>query len=536
MIRILIYPNITYPRDITKDSYVQFIRKFLMSMKMKREDIFWYCVIPKYEGKQYKQTEALKRLISFPNLKFIEVEIPRAPFNRIHFDYNDLKKKIDWRNYSIDLVFNNLPEMNQNLKVLLFDETNIQPQFFGYSHWFDIQKQVSHQSSFLPNMFGVLQMDKCYLNTQSQKDMVMKEAKRTFNKDVLDQLDQKLEVFPIPIMASDIRTLRSDKDFDKRFDQQQKMVIGLRHKRNKEDEIFMGYKKKGYFKRKKEIIKKGKFLKMDSTWSNLNYSYVENVIVFNHRPSAEKSFKEFVATMDYLWDENPQLSHNKKLANRSYKGFKRFKVWIPLLKTKLEREWLIEMPCSTKKEYYDSLRQCTVGVSPKQKYGGWSISTTDGLMCGVPYIMYDADYYKELNPTANFYKTRDELIKYLKLYIGDPDEDNYGQHWRVHYRDTMVDKSLEHISNHLIFDDNIDVFSDQIDTMMKSVKKVGGNRVKDFIKFIKKKGEVSHRDLLKEFGWGRAMKFNTYRKRILTTKGITEVPNKWKTIYQYKKD
>ena len=37
------------------------------------------------------------------------------------------------------------------------DETNTTPQVFGYSHWFDFQKQVTHHSSFLPNMIGVLQ-------------------------------------------------------------------------------------------------------------------------------------------------------------------------------------------------------------------------------------------------------------------------------------------------------------------------------------------------------------------------------------------
>ena len=31
--------------------------------------------------------------------------------------------------------------------------------------------------------------------------------------------------------------------------------------------------------------------------------------------------------------------------------------------------------------------------------------TTDGMMRGVPFIMYDADYYQELNPTADRFKT-----------------------------------------------------------------------------------------------------------------------------------
>ena len=47
--------------------------------------------------------------------------------------------------------------------------------------------------------------------------------------------------------------------------------------------------------------------------------------------------------------------------------------------------------------YYKKLQECCVGFSPKQLYGGWSVATTDGMMNGVPYIMYGDLYYEELN-------------------------------------------------------------------------------------------------------------------------------------------
>ena len=94
-----------------------------------------------------------------------------------------------------------------------------------------------------------------------------------------------------------------------------------------------------------------------------------------------------------------------------------FKVWIPLLKSSTRP--YITINKYDKKDYYNELRKCRVGYSPKQEYAGWSVATTDGIMNGTPYIMYDALYYKELNPTADFFKTNEEAIKLLNLYLDD---------------------------------------------------------------------------------------------------------------------
>ena len=77
-----------------------------------------------------------------------------------------------------------------------------------------------------------------------------------------------------------------------------------------------------------------------------------------------------------------------------------FTVWIPLLE-KSDKSWITTEKFN-KQRYYKKLQQCRVGFSPKQVYGGWSVSTTDGIMNGCPYIMYDADYYQRTKSNCRF--------------------------------------------------------------------------------------------------------------------------------------
>ena len=71
------------------------------------------------------------------------------------------------------------------------------------------------------------------------------------------------------------------------------------------------------------------------------------------------------------------------------------------LASKPDREY-ITVEKGDKDFYYKKLQECRVGFSPKQTYGGWSVATTDGMMNGVPYIMYGDLYYEELNEDADF--------------------------------------------------------------------------------------------------------------------------------------
>ena len=97
MIRILLYPNIPYPSKSIKlfdDSYIHFLSLFIKFMQKKRYDIFWYIIAPISKGPKKDQIKKIKTKLNFPNTKIIDFDIPKSPFNRIHFNIHDLRREL----------------------------------------------------------------------------------------------------------------------------------------------------------------------------------------------------------------------------------------------------------------------------------------------------------------------------------------------------------------------------------------------------------------------------------------------------------
>ena len=463
MIRTLVIPNITWggssKKNLLQDSYVEFLYKFLLGMKSNRQDIFWYILLPKYDGKESKQTKETKKRLSFPNTHFIEIKVPRAPLNRIHFDVNELHKKIKTREYGIDLIFSHQPEITNQYKVFFSNKKNFEPPIIGYSHFFEFSN-VGWVGSFLNSLIGILEMEVCYLNTEDQKQMVLKESAKTFNSDIVKKLDSKLKVFPPMIMPRNIRPSK------------------------------------------------------DGTYNK--------TIVWNHRTDSTKSFNDFQSA---IWDLRKQRDD--------------FRVWIPLMdKSNLmsKLDYVDIGNNETKQKYFDGLRKCCVGVNGKQSYGGWSIATTDGNMCGIPYLQYDADYYRELNDGADFYKNKSELIELLNKYLNKPS-----------YRNKMAEQTIENLILNHNLEKKIGIISKKIDSVRNKVKASKTPKSDDIIKIIESKGQISQKELFSNINAnvGGLRKFDGYRKRILQHDKISEIEisekqgprggkkYEWKSIYKF---
>ena len=463
MIRTLVIPNITWggsnKKNLLQDSYIEFLYKFMLGMKSVRQDIFWYILLPKYKGKYSKQTSDAKKRLSFPHTHYIDIEVPRMPMNRIHFDVNELHKKIKCREYGIDLIFNHQPELNNQYKVFFEQMKNFMPPIIGYSHFFEFEN-VGWHGSFSHGITGILEMEVCYLNTESQKQMVLEEAQKTFSVEVQKQLEKKLQVFPPMIVP---RNVKPSKD-------------GIYNK----------------------------------------------TIVWNHRTDGTKSFNFFLGAIEQLRKERQD-----------------FNVWIPMLPSSSfmsKVDWVVTGQNETKRKYFDGLRKCCVGVNGEQSYGGWSIATTDGNMCGVPYIQYDADYYRELNENADFYKDKKQLINLLHKYLNNPK-----------YRNKMAQQTIGNlIVNHNI-EKKIKSVSKKIDSVLKKVKVKNTVKSEQLIQMIKSEGTITQSKLLGgKFGnLGGQIKFDGYRKKILQDSEITELQlsdkkgvrggkvYEWRSVYKY---
>ena len=459
LIRILVYPNITNWKNrniehLEQDSYVQVIRNQISQLNEIRSDLFFYLVLPQIvpslrfdnatplittvspskHFKDYSKKE-LKELLD--GKKF---DLPTyAPTMRSHFDVEFMRKLLGTQ-YDFDLVMSHLPEHTHELKNTMYNTTHHTPLFFGYVHWFDIKGVVKTSiDSFLQNITGLLEMDRCYMNTHSQKKLVLEQASETFNDKTLKKIDDILHVQHLGVSEKDIT-----------------------------NEISSAPRKR---------------------------------IVFNHRPDTYKHFNSFMNVMDMLREQRQD-----------------FDVWVPLL-SKSNREWVITDNGDGSKEwYYNELKKCCVGYSPKQKYNGWSVATTDGMMNGLPYIMFDADYYRELCNRSDFFKNDDETLQLLNKYLDDTD-----------YRNRKASETLDYIKNELIYKEKLIVMSDYIDELLGKSKSTSTDSkvMQQLVSIIKDNTNgISKQEMFKQLNWGRGIKFSPYRRGLMQHKNIFDVGRK----------
>lgn len=427
-VRVLLYPNITFQKDLNKDSYIKVASNQIKLLNEIRDDLWFYCIVP-------KKTE----LFDFPNVTQLFVALPTYPQTmRSHFNVPDIQRVLP-HYYDFDLVMSHLPEHTHALKNVMYNITHHRPPFFGYCHWFDLDEVVSGpKDTFLQNICNLLEYEKCYLNTQFQKDMVLNQAKRYFNDVQIKKLDEILTPQLLGVNESDIIS------------------------------VPMGYKK---------------------------------IIVFNHRPDTYKHFNHFISLMDKLYEKR-----------------KDFQVWIPLLE-KPNRDYVFTTKVFDE-QYNKMLQTCCVGYSPKQKYGGWSVATTDGMRNGVPYVMYDGEYYRELWNEGHFVTSDDETIDAFNRYL---DDDNF--------RNQQSIKGIEHLKTNLIYKDKMIEMSKYMDELLLGIKPVGDTPAfQKIVDYIKRKIEIPKADIMKwETKWGRGLPWTQYRKALLNHPNIYDAKTEFPT-------
>jgi hypothetical protein len=425
--RILVYPNIT-AKNYEQDSYVDVLAMQIAALNEIRDDLFFYIISP--EGYE------IERLKFHNTHQFPIAKIPtHSPTMRVYFDVEALKPIFKMQNFDFDMIYSHLPEHTLNIVNSFHYKTHFEPAIFGYCHWFDFPGVMTWKHTFMNNITGLLEMQKCFLNTQSQKELVLKKMEGIYAQETIDQVNKILEPNYLGIQEKDIA-----------------------------DSI------------------------VEST---------EKIIAFPHRPWGYKDYKNFLSICDQL-----------------YKRRQDFKVWVPLEK-KIPRPYVFNTKYP-KEKYYEELGKCRVGFSPKQNYKGWSIATTDGMMKGCPFIMYDDGYYREMNPKADFFSNNNEAVDLLEKYLDDEP-----------YRNWQAQNSLDEAQNLIYINRSVNPLSKTIDSVYESINRVKSpDKVEEIKKHIREAGVISKKDLMKKMGWGVAIKWNKYRSAVLDDPEIFDVIDK----------
>lgn len=425
-IRVLVYPNITFAKNLEKDSFIQVLNNQIRLLNTIEGRYHFTVLLP----------ESVGSLSSYDNVDILPWKLPTyPPTMRSHFDVFQFSEYLSM-DRDFDLVFSHLPEHTHQVKSCLYNNSHHRIPIIGYCHWFDFDFiQTWPVGSFNQNMLGLLEMDRCYLNTEFQKQQVLQQAKHTFNQKTVDKLASILQV----------------------------QHLGV----NEED-----------------IIDKP-------------HTDYEKVIVFNHRPDPYKHFDQFMALMDEL-----------------RKSRQDFTVWIPLL-AKANRDW-VSVKKFPKKRYYQELQRCCVGFSPKQTYGGWSVSTTDGLMNGCPFILYDSLYYRELWPRGDFFKNDKEALYLLNRYLDDTD-----------HRNQMATLGLKDLQQNLIYRTEIEKMNEYIISLLKDQPRVKNSQhVDNITAAIKQEKVITKQQIMDKLQWGKSFAWSPYRRKLLDNPNIFDVDSK----------
>ena len=167
MISVLVYPNITYARDLEKDSYIVLLGAILRRLAVTRPDMEFTALVP----------ETVQSLV-LPNVEQVFWPQPTYPNTmRTNFDARRFLDIVDWRNRSWDVVWSHLPEHTVQIKNALWNGTDERVPIVGYCHWFEMPPFHNMAVDTLDlNLAGIAAMESCGVNSQWLKDKVIREA------------------------------------------------------------------------------------------------------------------------------------------------------------------------------------------------------------------------------------------------------------------------------------------------------------------------------------------------------------------------
>ena len=426
--KILVYPNITYMRDLEKDSYVVVLRNVIKELNKVRDDIHWTIMSP----------GDIKSL-TFENTTQIPINLPSYPnAMRCHFNYNEIKANLRWKETDYDVVYSHLPEHTLNMSNLLENDTNISPKYVGYCHWYEVDENTNYSKRMLmDNYNGMLEMEECGVNSIWLKELVLKKAKKYYNDEIISKLDKII----------------------------QPHYLGI-------DKI-----------------------------NNVEVPTKKKTIIFNHRDNYYTGWTWFIDRMDELYKQRQDFTVYTTLAD-------------------LDRPYSKRVKISDRDEYLDFIRSMHVGVGTFQKYSAWSISTTDSLSMGVPYILPNKLCYPEMvgKEYPLLYDGKDELLKRLNGALDD---------------DVSVDKAKKYLKTKIEefpWASRVPQWFNGWSFLQTDSFDMIGNKSESYDKivdFIHKKKSVTKKEILDYLGWGVRISFSPYRNRLRTESTIRFTKNRY---------
>lgn len=241
------------------------------------------------------------------------------------------------------------------------------------------------------------------------------------------------------------------------------------------------------------------YLGIDSI--DTEFQLIENKptkVVFNHRDNEYTGWNWFVQAMDKMWDKRQD-----------------FIVYTTL--TQIDRPWNQRVNLSRREQYLDFLKSCHFGVGCFEKYSAWSISTTDGLSRGTPYLLPDHLCYPEMLG-SNYPLFYTNGLNFMTKFEALLDSD------------VLRRKAYSYLNGYLpsmMWSARIAQWFDGWNNVFV-LKRVGETPVINrIVEFIKKKKSVTKRQITDYLNWGVNIKWSGYRNALRENLNVRFTKNRY---------
>ncbi len=235
----------------------------------------------------------------------------------------------------------------------------------------------------------------------------------------------------------------------------------------------------------------------DIDYSDTKHSKSEvKKIIFNHRHNNYTGYNWLVRCLDKLYEQR-----------------KDFRVYTTM--GDMDRDYAERLKTKTKSEYLSELKDMYIGIGSFKKYSAWSLSVTDGLSRGIPYLLPNDLVYAEMVGD-----------RYPLLY--ENDEDNF-----LALLNNVLDKPqlrnsardyIEPMMEQFLWDKRISKWfggwNSIFDGNNYSCSKTDGSSYKKVIKYISEKKYATKSEVYKMLGWGVTFTFSGIRNSLRNDKRI----------------
>jgi glycosyltransferase involved in cell wall biosynthesis len=395
-----------------------------------------------------------------------------GPLTRFNFDANSLSKTLQADKYNFDIIYSNLPELIPNFLQLFNRKFHFQIPAMSYMHWIDLPALREHdgfEHGLYQMLTGVISGEFMATNTQFGKRLVLAEANKIFNDEMIAEVKRKVDPLYLGVPVEEMLQYQI-KENEERF------IFGL----------------------------------------DLDPDPEKKIILFNHRIQTYTGFKEFLTAMTEIYEDRKDFqivftnaSNLPRLTRELPKQYGEFLI-LP--------EKSIPYP-----DYVKLLWFADIVVGFHTGENQWSLSVLDAIACDTFPLVRRGIFFEEMIPEE----------EYKECFWGDVSDfkfkiayilDNFDK-----YR--KISKKLGHyIRKEFTWKKRVDPWIEKFEyvaskatTFTKPAQQIKNKtKLKDILNMIGNR-EKSKKDILNKLGWGTSRKWTKYDIALRDLKVFTDM-------------